>query len=85
MGLLKRPLIPSGSTPLDDLLALEKTLINKCLKIGFRALTCFPHVFGGGGGGGLSLFPLSLGGISLAAGHPCGHETIHSHALGGYA
>jgi hypothetical protein len=66
--------------PLDDSFALEKTLINKCFNIGFRALTWFPPI--SGGDGSLRLIPLPLGGTSLAAGHPCGHEMLHSHALG---
>jgi hypothetical protein len=36
-----------------------------------------------GGGGSLRLLLLPLGGTSLFAGHPCGHETLQSHALGG--
>jgi hypothetical protein len=41
--------VPSGRAPLDDFLALEKTLINEGLEISFGALTLFPPVFGGGG------------------------------------
>jgi hypothetical protein len=50
------------------------------LMISFRALTWFPPV--SGGGGGLRLL-LPHQGTSLVAGHPCGHKTLHSHALGG--
>lgn len=39
ISLLVHPLISNGSKPLDDHLGLEKAIINKCLKIGFRALT----------------------------------------------
>jgi hypothetical protein len=36
---LIQPFIPSGSAPLDDFFVLEKTLIDKRLKIAFKALT----------------------------------------------
>jgi hypothetical protein len=83
IGLLVRPLISNGSVPLNDRLGLEKALINKCLKISFRALTWFPSI--SGSGGSLQLLPLRLGGTSLDALHPCGHEMLHSHTLGGCA
>jgi hypothetical protein len=83
VGPLIRPPIPGGSAPLDDGFVLKKTLINQSLKIGFRALTWFPPISGGGGGLKLLLFP--LGGTSLVAGHPCGHEMLYSHTLGGYS
>jgi hypothetical protein len=37
-----------------------------------------------GGDGDVRLLLLSLGGTKLFAGHPCGHKTLQSHALGGY-
>jgi hypothetical protein len=78
---LIRPPIPSGSAPLDDGFALEKTLINQRLKIAFRALSWFPPIFGDDGS--LRLLLLSLGGTSLIAGHPCSHKMLQSHALRG--
>jgi hypothetical protein len=75
------PFIPSGRAPPDDFLALEKTLINEGLEISFGALTWFLPVSGSGGSLKLLFFP--LGGSSLVASHPCGHEMLHSHALGG--
>jgi hypothetical protein len=68
--------------PLDDFFALEKTPINEGLEISFGALTWFPPV--SCDGGGLRLLYLPLGGTSLVVGHPCGHEMLHSYALGGY-
>jgi hypothetical protein len=76
------PFVSSGRAPLDDFLALENSLINKGLAISFGALTWFPPV--AGGGGGLTILFLPIGGTSLVAGHPCGHEMLHSHVLGGY-
>jgi hypothetical protein len=75
------PFVPSSRVPLDDFLALEKTLINEDLEISFGELTWFPSIFGGGGG--LTLLILPLVGTSLVAGHPCGHQMLHSHVLGG--
>jgi hypothetical protein len=51
------PFIPSGRAPLNDSLALEKTLINEGLEISIRALIFFPPVYGGGGDLGLFPFP----------------------------
>jgi hypothetical protein len=76
------PFITSGRAPLDDFLALEKTLINEGLEISFEALIWFSLVYGGGGG--LTLLFLPLGGTLLVAGHPCVHEMLHSHAPRGY-
>jgi hypothetical protein len=76
------PSVPSGRAPLDDFLALEKTLINEGLEISFGALTWFPPIIGSGGG--LTLLFLPLGVTSLVAGHPYGHEMLHSYVLGGY-
>jgi hypothetical protein len=75
------PSITSGGAPLDDFHALEKTLINEGLEISFGALTWFSPISGSGGGLELLFFPLR--GTSLVASHPCGHEMLHSHALGG--
>jgi hypothetical protein len=61
---LIRPLVPSGGPPLDNLLWLEDTIIYKCLKISFRALTCSPSVTGGGGR--CKILQLRLGGTFLA-------------------
>jgi hypothetical protein len=57
------PIVPSGRAPLDDFLALEKTLINEGLEISFGALAWFPPV--SGGGGSLTLLFLPLGGTRL--------------------
>jgi hypothetical protein len=76
------PLITSGIAPLDNFFALKKTLINEGLEISFGALTWSPPI--SGSGDDLQLLFFSLGGPSLVAGHPCGHEVLRSHVLGGY-